>query len=597
MLSPNTSIGVGYGLEDLGIGSVTTKYDLVVRGGTVVDGKGGVPIEADVAVRDGSIAAVGKNLGEGRKEIDARGQLVTPGFVDIHTHYDGQAVWDSRMNSSSWHGVTTAVMGNCGVGFAPVREEHQQLLIELMEGVEDIPGTALHEGLQWNWESFGEYLDLLDTRPRDIDLCAQLPHGALRVYVMGRRAARLEEATAEDIAEMRRLTADAMKAGAIGFSTSRTLNHKSVKGDPTPGLRASADELVGIALGMKDAGSGVFQLISDWNTGEPEEEFAMIRRIAEESGRPLSFSLSQRHSVPDLWQHLFQLVEDAVEDGLEIKTQCPPRPIGILVSLQGSRNPFSFFTTYQEIADKPLGQRVAIMRRDDFRRRLMTEIQNMSPELAATRKYADYERIFELGDPPDYEPPRESSVAARAASDGRDPDDLMYDLMLKDEGRNFLLAPFANYAYGNLDVCHDMLASPNTLVGLGDGGAHVGFIADSSYSTYLLAHWGRDRPQGRFPIEYLVKKHTADNARAVGLRDRGTLEPGMKADINVIDFDKLNAHAPYMVTDLPAGGSRLLQHADGYTATVVSGAVTYRDGDATGALPGRLVRGPQPEPA
>jgi N-acyl-D-aspartate/D-glutamate deacylase len=566
----------------------------VVRGGTVADGTGtGTGTrEADVAVKDGKIAAVGKVGGRAVEEIDAKGLLVTPGFVDIHTHYDGQAMWDSRLQPSSWHGVTTAVMGNCGVGFAPVRVSDRQRLIELMEGVEDIPGTALHEGLNWSWESFGQYLDALEKRPRDMDLGSQLPHGALRVFVMGERAARLEEATPEEVAEMRRLTTEAMKAGALGFSTSRTLNHRTVKGDPTPSLRASEAELMGIALGMKDAGSGVIEFISDFNTPNPESEFEMIDRLLSACGRPFSVSLAQRNNKPDGWKRLLNLVAGLADKGHSAKAQVAPRPIAVLQGLQASRIPFSVCPSYKAIRDKSVAERLAIMRDPAFRAKILEEAK-LPLRSDMVIRLTDYDRMFPLGNPPNYEPAEETSFGARARREGRDATELVYDYLIEGEGKNFIFAPVANYATFNIDCCSEMMQSPHTLVGLGDGGAHVGLISDGSFPTFLLSHWGRDRAHGRLDVSWLVKRHTADNARAVGLNDRGVVAPGYKADLNVIDFDKLGVAAPEMKWDLPAGGKRLLQKARGYRATVVSGTVTYRDGEATGALPGKLVRGPQ----
>jgi N-acyl-D-aspartate/D-glutamate deacylase len=572
---------------------VGARYDLVIRNGTVADGTGGPLYEADIAISGGRIAAVGRFEGTGGEEIDARGRLVTPGFVDIHTHYDGQATWDARLQPSSWHGVTTAVMGNCGVGFAPVRRADRERLVELMEGVEDIPGTALHEGLAWDWDSFGDYLDALDRRPHDMDVCAQLPHGALRFFVMGDRAARLEPATPEDIAEMRRLAAAAMRAGAIGFSTSRTLNHRTVKGDPTPSLKASADELVGIALGMQEAEAGVIEFISDFTDPDADSEFRMIRRMVGESGRPLSLSLAQAHPRPGKWREILGRIDAAAEAGLPVKAQVAPRPISLLLGLLGSRNPFSLHPSYRAIAHLSLAERVAIMRDPEFRRRLLAEPQDPRPGDILPRRLQAFARMFPLGNPPDYEPPQERSLAALAAQRGIQPAELAYDLLLEDEGRAFIFAPIANYAHYSLDDTREMMAHPRTLIGLGDGGAHVGFISDGSFPTYLLAHWGRDRAQGRFDLGWLVKRQTADNAAAVGLHDRGVLAPGKKADVNVIDFDKLALERPQMAFDLPAGGKRLLQKAHGYEATIVSGAVTYRNGEATGALPGRLVRGAQ----
>lgn len=571
---------------------MTHTYDLVIRGGTLADGTGAPLREADVAVASGKIAAVGAVSGKGREEIDAKGLLVTPGFVDIHTHYDGQAMWDSQLAPSSWHGVTTVVMGNCGVGFAPVRPSDHDCLISLMEGVEDIPGAALHEGLHWSWESFADYLDAVEARPHDTDICAQLPHGALRVYVMGERGANLEPATDADMAEMRKLAAEAMRAGALGFSTSRTLNHRTATGDPTPSLRASEKELTAIAMGLADAGRGVIELISDFNAPDPVTEFGMIRRLVEKSGRPLSLSLAQAGASPDGWRGLLAMIESAARDGLPMRAQVAPRPIGLVLGLQGTLNPFSAHDTFAEIRDKPLAEKVRIMRDPGFRARLLAETDAKQSHPLARRVMA-FESIFPLGDPPDYEPPRESALARIAEREGRPAQEVAYDMLLEDEGRAFLFLPFANYMEFNLDACGEMIAHSNCVMGLGDGGAHVGIISDASYPTYLLAHWGRDRAHGRFDLSYLVKRQTADTARAVGLMDRGTVAPGLKADLNVIDYARLGVRAPEMAFDLPAGGKRLLQRATGYVASIVSGAVTYREGEATGALTGRLVRGPQ----
>jgi N-acyl-D-aspartate/D-glutamate deacylase len=568
------------------------EHDLVIRGGNIADGKGGALYEGDVAVTDGKIVAVGKVAGQGREEIDAKGKLVTPGFVDIHTHYDGQATWDTRLAPSSWHGVTTVVMGNCGVGFAPVHPGDHARLIELMEGVEDIPGVALHEGLKWNWESFGDYLDALEQVPHDIDICAQLAHGALRVYVMGERGAATEPANEDDIARMRHLTKEAMEAGALGFSTSRTILHRSVKGEPTPGLRAEEAELMGIAMGIADAGRGVMELISDFDAPDPLTEFAMLRRLVERSGRPLSLSLAQAGSSADGWRGLLGLIEQASKDGLPIRGQVAPRPIGLLLGLQGTINPFIAHETFGEIREKSLADKVRIMRDPTFRARMLAETEARQTHPLARRVMA-FDNIFPLGDPPNYEPPKETSLAAMAARGNREAQDIAYDMLLEDEGRAFLFSPFANYTDFNLDCCHDMIAHPDTVQGLGDGGAHVGIISDASFATYLLTHWGRDRAKGKFDLGYLVKRQTADTARVVGLMDRGVIATGKKGDLNVIDFDRLQVQAPKMAFDLPAGGKRLLQGADGYDATIVSGVVAYRNGEATGALPGKLVRGPQ----
>ncbi len=576
---------------------MSAEYDLVIRNGSVADGRGGPLVVADVAVRNGTIVAFGKVDGKGAEEIDARGKLVTPGFVDIHTHYDGQATWDARLNPSSWHGVTTVVMGNCGVGFAPVRKADHNRLIELMEGVEDIPGAALHEGLKWNWESFGEYLDAVEQMPHDIDIGAQLPHGALRVYVMGERGAKLEPATDEDIAQMRVLAADAMRAGALGFSTSRTLNHKTVKGDPTPSLKATEAELHGIAMGLKDAGSGVIEMISDFNQPDLDTEFGMIRRLVEESGRPLTMSLAQGLTSAEGWRRILTNIETAADAGLPIKAQVAPRPIGVLLGLQGTINPFIAHKAFQEIKDKPLAQKVAAMRDAKFREQILSESAEREKAHPLARGIMAFERMFPLGNPPNYEPPKDTSIAAMAERSNRTAADIAYDLLLEDEGRAFLFSPFANYANYNLDCCGEMIAHKDCVMGLGDGGAHVGIISDASFATYLLTHWGRDRGKGMFDLGYLVKRQTLDTARAVGLLDRGVIAPGMKADLNVIDMDTLAVEAPGMAYDLPAGGKRLLQGAKGYDATIVSGQVIYRHGEPTGALPGKLVRGPQAAPA
>ncbi len=568
------------------------EYELVVRGGTLADGTGGALREADVAITGGKIAAIGDLRGAGREEIDAKGLLVTPGFVDIHTHYDGQASWDSQLAPSSWHGVTTVVMGNCGVGFAPVRAGDHDRLISLMEGVEDIPGAALHEGLAWNWESFGDYLDALERRPHDIDLCAQLPHGALRVYVMGERGAALEPATEADREAMRRLAAEAMRAGALGFSTSRTLNHRTATGDPTPSLRASEAELMAIAQGLADAGSGVIEVITDFNQPDAETEFGMLRRLVSGSGRPLSFSLAQAGNHWSGWRKLLAMLEEAARDGLPIRGQVAPRPIGLLLGLQATLNPFAAHETFAAIKDKSLAEKLRTLRDPAFRDRLFAETDARQSHPLARRVMA-FDQIFPLGDPPDYEPPRDQAIARIAEREGRPAQAVAYDFLLENEGRAFLFLPFANYTDFNLDACGEMIAHPDCVMGLGDGGAHVGIISDAGYPTYLLSHWGRDRAYGRFDIPYLVKRQTADTARAVGLLDRGILAPGMKADLNLIDFDRLGVCAPDMAFDLPAGGKRLLQRATGYAATIVSGTIAYRNGEATGALAGKLVRGPQ----
>jgi N-acyl-D-aspartate/D-glutamate deacylase len=564
-------------------------HDLVIRGGLVVDGLGGAPAPGDVAVDGGTIVAVGAVTGRGTEEIDAGGQLVTPGFVDIHTHYDGQVTWDSSLAPSSWHGVTTVVMGNCGVGFAPVRPDAHGRLIELMEGVEDIPGAVLDEGIDWSWETFGEYLNAVERRPHEIDVGAQLPHGALRHYVMGERAARLEEATEEDAAAMRRIATDAMRDGALGFSTSRTLNHRTSTGDPTPSLRATAHELEMIVAGVADAGHGVVELISDFSP-DLEGEFELIRQLVVTSGRPLSVSLAQNNHNPEAWRIILGKIEEAAAAGLPIRAQVAPRPVGLLLGLQSSFHPFSGHPAYRSIAHEPLAEQVRVLRDPAFRARLLDETPPRG------RRLIDYTRMFPLGEVPDYEPPSEVSLESIAAARGMDATELALDLLLEDEGRNFLFAPFSNYADFNLDACGEMMAHPDTLFGLGDGGAHVGIISDASFPTYALTHWGRDRSHGLFEVGWIVEQLTSRTARAVGLCDRGVLAPGWRADLNVIDFERLRCERPAMAYDLPAGGKRLLQRATGYSATIVRGQVISCDGESTGALPGTLVRGPQPSP-
>jgi N-acyl-D-aspartate/D-glutamate deacylase len=564
-------------------------HDLVVRGGTVVDGTGAPRRIADVAVDGDRITEVGAVDGSARREIDADGLLVLPGWVDVHTHYDGQAVWDRELAPSSWHGVTTAIFGNCSVGFAPVRPGSEPFLINLMEGVEDIPGSALAEGIDFAWESFPEYLDALERADRSMDVGAQVPHAALRFYVMGERGAdHAERATADEIAEMGRLAVEAIAAGAFGVTTSRTQKHRAKDGRFTPSLTAADDELLGIAEALGSAGVGVLQANLDFGD---DHEIGLIRRMAEVSGRPVSFSLIQLDERPDLWRELLAEVERGRADGLAIRGQVSSRPIGVLFGLTASIHPFLLHPAFQELAGLPADEQARRMADPAMRARLL----DGRPEggFAAWMDRA-IEKTFELGDPPDYEPAPERSVAARARAQGRDPYDLLIDLMAADDGAALLYYPFENYAAGDLDAVGEMLASPFTISGLSDGGAHVATICDASFPTYLLTHWARDRHRGeRLPLELLVHKQTGATAAAVGLADRGLITAGRRADLNLVDAEALQLSPPELVHDLPAGGKRFVQRARGYRRTFVAGVETYVDGEWTGATPGRLVRGPQ----
>ena len=559
------------------------EFDLVIAGGTVVDGTGAPPRTADVAVAGAKIAALddgGSARRSARRVIDAGGALVIPGFVDIHSHYDGQATWDDQLAPSSWHGVTTTVMGNCGVGFAPCRPDERDRLIELMEGVEDIPGTALHEGIPWTWESFPEYLDHLDGRSFDIDVAAQVPHGAVRLYVMGERGAKGEIARPDDVAEMGRLAREGIDAGALGFTTSRTTNHKTSRGEPTPTLLAAEEELVGIAHAV--AGAGVFGVVSDF--ADLDREFATMRRVVAESGCPLSISVAaEDHRAP--WRDLRDRIAEAAAAGLPLRGQVGARAIGVLLGLQASLSPFAVSRTYREVASLPLDERLRALLEPERRRSIVAETS-----ARADGPLTRFERMFELGDPPDYEPDASRSIAARARATGQEPAEVAFDLLVADGGKGFLYYPFHNWVDGSLDDVHEMLRDPHLVPGLADGGAHVGTICDASYPTTLLAYWARDRSPG-LPLEWVVQRQCRSTAETVGLLDRGVLAPGMKADVNVVDHENLRLRPPYLSFDLPAGGKRLLQRADGYLHTFVSGEEVYAGGEPTGARPGRLVRG------
>ena len=570
-------------------------FDIIIRNGLVFDGTGGNPFEADIGIKDGVIAAIGQVDAKAQEEIDAKGQIVTPGFVDVHTHYDGQATWGQAMDPSSLHGVTTAIMGNCGVGFAPVHEADHAQLIQLMEGVEDIPFPVLSEGLPWNWSSYPDYLDALAARQFDIDLGSQLPHAAMRVHVMGERGVNREPANADDVEKMGLLAETAARAGTFGFTTSRTLNHRSSTGDPTPTLKAGEEELLGIAMGLSRAGKGVLQVVSDFTEGVDELE--MLFRVARRSARPLSISIAQNDANPSGWRMLMSGIEQANKDGIEVRGQVGPRPVGVLLGLELTLNPFSGHPSFEKISALPLDEKLAALRDLDFRARLLNETPTSNNPFVAAL-LANFGKIFVLGDPPDYEPSADKTVEAIAKARGVSNEEVALDMMLAHDGQGVLYFPFLNYAQGTLEPTREMLLNDYSIPGLSDGGAHVGMICDGSFPTTLLTHWGRDRLRGdKIPLETLVKMQSHDTARWMGLNDRGVLQLGYRADVNVIDFDNLRLHLPQINYDLPAGGRRLMQYASGYVASIVNGQVTYRDGTPTGATPGRLVRGAQSAPA
>jgi N-acyl-D-aspartate/D-glutamate deacylase len=565
---------------------MTQQYDLVIRGGTIVDGTGAAPFSGDVGIIGNRIAAVGTVEGSAREEINATGMIVTPGFVDVHTHYDGQVTWENRLAPSSDHGVTTVVMGNCGVGFAPIRESQRHMAIKLMEGVEDIPEVVMAEGIPWSWETFPEYLDALDKRETDVDFAAQIPHSPIRVYVMGERGANLEPPTEEDLAEMRRLTKEAIEAGALGVTTSRQLAHAFRDGRPAPSTKTEVDELLALADGLKDAGGGVFQIIP--NTGNPgADEFGIIAKLQQESGRPVNFSLFTGSGITDPQAYLDGLA-NADAGQRPIKGQFYPRPIGMLFGLDLSYHPFSLNPSYKKIEDLPLDEKVAAMRDPAFRKQLLSE-EPEDPNPFFLWVVQQTQILFPLGDPPNYAPSPEDSIKARAATLGVDERELIYDELLRQNGRAVLYCPMGNTENNRFDAAVDLFGKPGTVLGLGDGGAHYGMICDAAYPTYMLTQYVRDKQT--VPVEKAVSMLSRETALSVGLTDRGILKPGYKADLNVIDLDRLHLYAPRVKRDLPAGGKRLSQKSDGYEATIVSGQITYRNGRATGALPGRLVRG------
>jgi len=570
-------------------------YDLIIRGGTIVDGTGGEPYVGDVAVKDGRIAAVGAVEGDAARVVDAKGLLVTPGFVDLHTHYDGQAIWSDRLNPSSGHGVTTVVMGNCGVGFAPCRPEDHDVLVDVMAGVEDIPGAVMAEGLPWTWETFPQYLDALDARPRDIDVAAFLPHSPLRVYVMGERGVAREPATAADRERMRALTREAIEAGALGFASSRLSYHRTEGGELIPTHNAAEEEIAAIAQGMVDAGGGLFQFVPEIPAQGYEPVLKPLFRIAREAGLPVTFTLGTGNSGTPLWPAAMKLVEETNQAGGNVTAQIFPRPIGLVIGLELSANPFVLCPSYKAIAELPLAERVAEMRKPETRARILAEAPDEGHPLVAMTRNWDW--IFPLAPVPNYEPDLSTSIAARAAARGVTPEEEAYDRILDDEGHAMLMVALGNFQDGSLDTVGQLMRREDVVLGLGDGGAHYGMICDASFPTFLLAHWTRDRPSGRLGVAEAVKALTADPARVAGLNDRGRIAPGYKADLNLIDYDRLQLNRPIITHDLPSGGRRLDQTADGYVATFVAGELIAENGKPTPARPGRLVRGRQAEPA
>ena len=571
-------------------------YDLIIRNGTIVDGLGGEPFVGDVAVSNGVIAAVGAVDGDAAREIDATGLLVTPGFVDLHTHYDGQAIWSDRMTPSSAHGVTTAVMGNCGVGFAPCRAEDHDVLVDVMAGVEDIPGVVMVDGLPWDWETFPEYLDAVESRMRDIDVAAYLPHSPLRVYVMGRRGADREPATTRDLDRMRALAKEAIEIGAIGFASSRFSFHKTGSGDLIPTYGAAQDEISAITQGVADGGGGLIQFVPDIPAGGYESVLQQVFEAAADAELPVTFSLATGNSGDPIWPDAITLIEKYNAAGGDITAQMFPRPIGLVIGLELTGNPFVFYPSYREIADLPLAERVAEMHKPEVRARILADkpAGDGHPLLYLAQAW---NWIFPLTDNPDYEPAASTSIAARAKARGVTPMEEAYDRLLDDDGHAMLLVAMGNYQNNSLDTVGELLRRDDVVLGLGDGGAHYGMICDASYPTFLLAHWARDRASGRMRVADVIRELTSVPARVAGFADRGRIAVGYKADLNVINHAAVRLHKPVITHDLPAGGRRLDQAADGYVATIVSGEIIAENGVPTDARPGKLVRGRQPAPA
>lgn len=575
-------------------------HDLVIFGGTVVDGTGAPPRRVDLAIDDGTISSVvdvtnpdapGLSPADGRESIDATGLIVTPGFVDIHTHFDGQVTWDELLTPTCWHGVTTVVMGNCGVGFAPVHPDRHEWLIGLMEGVEDIPGAALSDGISWGWETYPEFLDAVEARPLVLDVGSLIPHGSVRAYVMGDRGARNEPATAEDIEAMANIVSEGIGAGALGFSTSRTVAHMAIDGEPVPGTFAAEAELFGIGDALASAGTGVFELAPAGALGEdlaaPEREMKWMRALAARTGRPVIFAMTQNDHDPGSWQRMLDLCAEAAADGADVHPQVAGRPVNLLLGLE-TFHPFSYCPSFGPLGFLTLPERLERMRDPEFRALLLSEVEAVDPMFM---QFLDPERVFPMGSVPNYEPPRTESIAEQARALGCTPMERYYDVLMEDEGRQLIMRPILNYTDFSLDAVRSMLTHPTTVWGLGDGGAHCGTTCDASTPTFMLAHWTRDRPTGRLPIEFIVRKMTLDTAVMFGLGDRGELTPGKIADVNLIDYDALSLPRPEMVHDLPGDARRFVQEASGYVATIKSGRITFRNGVDQGARPGGLLRG------
>ncbi len=567
-------------------------HDIVIRGGTIVDGTGKAAFTGDVAISGGRIAAVGGKQGPARRDIDAAGLLVTPGWVDVHTHYDGQAMWDPLLAPSCWHGVTTVMFGNCGVGFAPVKKHHRGALMDLMEGVEEIPNPVLAAGLNWEWETFPDFMDALEHRERAIDIAAQAAHLPLRVYVMGDRAVRREPATPDDIAEMRRLTIEALQSGAFGFTTSRTDSHKTPDGELVPSRDADADELIGIGSALGAVGAGAFGMNSDFD--DEDYELAWMTKLARQTGRPVWFLLTDRYEDPQRWRRLLKATHAARAEGLSFTAQIAGRPIGVMMGIGTALNPFTVRPSYKALESLPIDEQRRRLRDPEMRRRILAE----QPSEADVAKLAQFrqavtkkwERFYAMGNPPDYEPGPEKSVAAIAARTGRPPDEVAYDYITEAEGQ-YLYFPVVNYVAGDHAPIFEMLNDPACLLGLSDGGAHCTSIVDAGVPTFMLMHWARDRSRGpRLPLEHLVKRQTSETADFFGLSDRGRLAPGLRADVNLIDFDRLQVQKPELVHDMPASGRRFVQRVEGYETTIVAGGPIFERGEHTGAMPGRLVR-------